>query len=268
MGTRKISMWLAVGMMAAAAPVAAQVSWIVGGDSDRCESGGRNERHCELRRATLSAVPRLELDGGGNGGVRVEGSERSDIEIVARVWASARTAERANELASDVELRADGARLTADGPAWSIRESWGVSWELSVPRVTDLALRTRNGRIAIADMVGDIGFDTRNGGVRLEGLAGDVHGRTINGALHIELTGSTWEGRGLDVETTNGAVTLLVPEGYGAELETGTVRGDIDVDFPITVRGRIGRKLRTRLGEGGAPLRAVTTNGKVRISRR
>ena len=128
----------------------------------------------------------------------------------------------------------------------------------------------QNGGIEIADMVGDIDFDATNGSVRLERVAGDVRGRTTNGRLRIELAGSSWEGRGLDAETTNGSVTLLVPEGYGAELEASTVNGAFEIDFPITitVRGRIGRNLRTTLGDGGPPIRVVTTNGGVRIRRR
>jgi hypothetical protein len=45
------------------------------------------------------------------------------------------------------------------------------------------------------------------------------------------------------------------------------VNGGIDVDFPVTVQGRIGREFSTTLGRGGPLLRAATTNGQVRVSR-
>jgi hypothetical protein len=51
-------------------------------------------------------------------------------------------------------------------------------------------------------------------------------------------------------------------------LETGTTNGRINVEFPITVQGTIGRRIETTLGSGGARLRAVTTNGGVTISRK
>ena len=60
---------------------------------------------------------------------------------------------------------------------------------------------------------------------------------------------------------------LRVPENYSARLETGTVNGGIDIDFPVTVTGRIGREFSTTLGGGGPLVRAETTNGQVRISR-
>ena len=70
---------------------------------------------------------------------------------------------------------------------------------------------------------------------------------------------------GLDAETQNGPLTLDVPDGYNAQLETGTINGPMDIGFPIMVQGRIGmggrRRITTTLGIGGAMIRAVTTNG-------
>ena len=94
-----------------------------------------------------------------------------------------------------------------------------------------------------------------------------MRGRTTNGGVSAELTGRTWEGDGLDLETTNGGVRLRIPEDYSARLETATVNGAIDIDFPVTVQGRIGRDFSTTLGRGGPLLRAETTNGQVRVSR-
>ena len=189
------------------------------------------------------------------------------VEVRAKVWANARTEDRAEEIASAVEVRMDGGRLSADGPDTGRRESWGVSWEVMVPATTDLDIETHNGGVAVMDVRGDIRFEALNGGVSLTGVAGDVVGRTTNGGLNIELDGNNWSGEGLDVETTNGGIKLLVPANYSAELETGTVNGGIDVDFPVTVQGRIGRRLSATLGEGGPLIRAVTTNGGVHIVR-
>ncbi|MGH7719113.1 MAG: hypothetical protein ACREON_09755, partial [Gemmatimonadaceae bacterium] len=71
----------------------------------------------------------------------------------------------------------------------------------------------------------------------------------------------------LDLRTTNGGVDLSIPGNYSATLETGTVNGGMSIDFPITVQGRITRRLTTQLGGGGPTIRAITTNGGVRIRR-
>ena len=102
----------------------------------------------------------------------------------------------------------------------------------------------------------------------LSNVGGDIRGETTNGGLTLNLSGDRWDGAGLDVETRNGGITMSVPENYSAALETATTNGRISVDFPITVTGRINRELTTTLGAGGARIRAVTTNGGVRIQRK
>jgi DUF4097 and DUF4098 domain-containing protein YvlB len=100
-------------------------------------------------------------------------------------------------------------------------------------------------------------------------VGGDVNARVQNGPLTVRLAGTEWEGAGLDAESVNGPVDLVIPEKYDAQLETGTVNGPMDLAFPltVTVQGRIGQRLRARLGRGGAPVRVVTTNGPLTIRR-
>ena len=61
-------------------------------------------------------------------------------------------------------------------------------------------------------------------------MGGHVVGTTRTAASTCASTASRWEGEGLDVETTNGGVSLAIPAGYSAELETGTVNGGIRTD--------------------------------------
>ena len=257
-----------VAVMGVVAPAASAQAWERGGEGWCEESWGRDrDRFCEVLTAVVAAPGRLDIDGGMNGGVTVEGWSRSDVEVRAKVWADAESLERAEELARQVRVRIDGGRVDADGPRTGRRESWGVSYEVSVPRSTDLDIRTHNGGVSIRGVSGDIAFSAVNGGVRLSEVGGDVRGRTTNGGLNIELAGDRWVGRGLDAQTTNGGVDLRLPEGFDAELVTGTVNGGFDIDFPVMVQGRIGRQLRTTLGDGGPTIRATTTNGGVRIRR-
>ena len=68
-------------------------------------------------------------------------------------------------------------------------------------------------------------------------------------------------------ETSNGPVMISVPPSYSAHLVTGTVNGPMQLDIPLTLQGRIGRRIETDLGSGGASVRAVTTNGPLVVSR-
>ncbi len=144
-----------------------------------------------------------------------------------------------------------------------------MSFVIYAPRRSDLRLDTQNGPIGVRDVAGRMALTAYNGPVSLDGVSGDVRARTTNGPIDVTLTGERWEGAGLDAETTNGPVELAIPESYSAKLEFGTVTGPMTVAFPLTVtiQGRVGRRITTTLGAGGAPVRAVTTNGPVEIRR-
>ncbi len=242
-------------------------------DSDPCRDMGRDHddyyRHCEVREETLPAGP-LTVDAGRNGGIRVTGWDRNEIRVRAVVQGHGRTEERAREMTSQVHVQTGGHRVQSTGPETSRNEWWSVSYRIDVPRQNDLDLDANNGGITIDGVSGTIRFDTSNGGVRLHELGGSVRGRTRNGGLNVTLNGDRWNGEGLDVETTNGGVTLSIPDGFNAELETRTVNGSFRTDYPITIQGELNyrRGLSTRLGSGGAPVRVRTTNGGLRINRR
>lgn len=265
---RKMPMFAAAWILALLAlPTGAAAQ---GGDGEWCDdwhSDRDREWACEVREYSLSAS-RLDVDAGMNGGVEVHGESRGDIVVLARVQAQARSQARADEILSEVAVLVGDGQVTSDGPDTRRRESWSVSFRIAVPHQTDLDLETHNGGIDLEDIDGQVRFEALNGGIHLREMSGDVRGETVNGGLHVDLDGSSWNGSGLDVRTTNGGITLSVPDGYSAELETGTVNGGFDIDFPITVTGRIGRELRTQLGDGGPPVRVRTTNGGVRIARR
>lgn len=223
--------------------------------------------HCETREDTFSGSGLLDVDASRNGGIRVRGWNRNDIRLVSYITAYSSTEARARALADGVRIETGG-RIRATGPAGGRDEHWHVSYEIEVPRDGRLALNTYNGGITIEDFRGSATFAARNGGVTLTDVNGDIRGATTNGGLTIRLSGDRWEGPGLDVETRNGGIRMVVPDRYSAQLETGTVNGRVRVDFPITIRGTIGREIRTTLGSGGPLVRAMTRNGAINIERR
>jgi DUF4097 and DUF4098 domain-containing protein YvlB len=110
-------------------------------------------------------------------------------------------------------------------------------------------------------------METQNGPVSVSGSGGQVRGRTENGPVTAELTGTTWTGKGLDLETVNGPAVIRVPKDYNARLETGTVNGPLDLSFPLTGQLRSKGDIQATLGNGGTLLRVRTTNGPVRVGR-
>ncbi|HZS04892.1 MAG TPA: DUF4097 family beta strand repeat-containing protein [Blastocatellia bacterium] len=232
--------------------------------------GDRDGRrsHCEMKEQTIAATgSRISVDGRQNGGVSVRGWERNEIFVRARIQTWAPTESEAESIARQIQIQTAGAQIRAEGPSNERDRNWSVSFEVFVPRQSDLSLKAHNGGISVATVRGRIEFETVNGGVSLREVGGDVKGETTNGGLSIKLAGNRWDGEGLDVRTTNGGVNLSVPENYSAHLETSTVNGGLNIGFPVTLQGKIERELSVDLGSGGSPLRVRTTNGGISIKR-
>ena len=224
--------------------------------------------NCEIREQTLApSGGTIAIDGRQNGGVSVKGWDQHQVLVRARVQTGATTQDEAVALGRQIRIETSGAKIFANGPESRKNYHWDVSYEVFVPRRADLSLETQNGGISIADVNGKIDFNALNGGVVLKRVGGDVRGSTTNGGLIIELAGDRWDGQSLDVSTTNGGVIMSIPENYSANLQTGTVNGSVNVDFPVTVQGRISKQVALNLGSGGALVKAMTTNGGVRLKR-
>ncbi|MDX1501889.1 MAG: hypothetical protein R3325_05960 [Thermoanaerobaculia bacterium] len=236
--------------------------------ADWCDEDGWGDGRsfCEVRETTLPAGGTIRVDAAPNGGVHGRGFDGGEVRVEARVSAHARSEERAREIVSEIRIETDGT-IRAEGPRVHGREGWSVSFRLEVPRDSDLVFETTNGGVGVEGVRGDIDMRTTNGGIRLVDAGGDVRGRTTNGGISVTLTGSTWEGEGLDLRTTNGGVTIEVPEGYAADLEVGTVNGGMKFDFPVTLEGDVRRRMELELGGGGPPVRVTTTNGGFRLRR-
>lgn len=227
------------------------------------------EQLCDVQVKTVPARSMLTVRPGENGAVQITSYAGKDIEIHARIQTNADDQSEAQRMMRGVQIET-GSTITASGPEKGRRSNWHVSFVIYVPRNTGVDAQTQNGPIAVKDVFGKMDLSAQNGPISLSGVGGDVHARTQNGPLHVRLTGTRWSGDGLDAETQNGPIHLEVPENYNATLETGTINGPMETDFPVTVKfsGRNRWKhFTTTLGSGGPSVRVVTTNGPVTLRR-
>lgn len=234
-------------------------------------SNGDRVSFKEVREMTVSPTSLLTVDGKRNGGIRVVGENRSDVLVRACVQTWAATETEAKAAARNIRIQT-GSVITAENISEDLHGS--VSYEIHVPRFTNMRLSAYNGGISIGSVEGAIEFETKNGGVSLSDVAGDVKGMTKNGGVSVKLSGMSWRGTGLNVETTNGGVSLLMPDNYAARIETGTVNGGFTSDIVgLNIEkdeneNRWNRKksITADLNGGGAPIRVITKNGGVKIS--
>ena len=231
-------------------------------------NGSRNEQYCETRDLTMNAPANgkpLSIDGGANGGVAVHGWAGSTVRIRVKITSWANSAAEAQALVKAVAIGTANDQLQAD--VLGRDKGYSVSYEVFVPRQTALAVNTLNGGISLNNLQSDVKFQATNGSVSLANLGGQVTGRTVNGGLSIVLSGSKWDGKGLDVETTNGGISWMLPDNYSAQLFTSTDMGSIRTELPVTKTGFMHKEVVASLGKGGAPVKAVTTNGGIHVRR-
>ena len=161
---------------------------------------------------------------------------------------------------------------------------------------------TRNGRIQVDDAVGSVRGKTSNGAVRMEMVRGDVDVETSNGEVRIadiqagKISVSTSNGwieaasvsgaasletsngsisfqasrlpgsSDVNVVTSNGSVTLEVPEDVRARVSLKTSNGYIHRDFgSAAVSGLEADRndLEADLNGGGGEIRARSSNGDI-----
>ena len=231
--------------------------------------------YADLREFTVPSSGSLNVDADRNGGISVKGENRSDVLVRACVQAWGATEDAAKFAASSIRI-ATGSSIKAENQGDD--RNWSVSYQILVPRSTNLNLKAHNGGISIAGVDGTSEFETQNGGINLSDVSGSVKGRTTNGGVNVALSGTTWRGSGLELTTTNGGVNITMPESYAATVETGTVNGGFKSDIPslnVTTEDIKGnewshrsrsKRITTALNGGGPPIKIITTNGGVKIN--
>ena len=258
---------VACSSLSAAAQTAPEPQFKIGcQDGNWSGNNDENKHFCETRDLTMTAPTGqpLTIDGGANGGITVHGWSGPNVRIRAKVQSWANSDAEAQSRVKSVTISTANNTLRANGPSQD--EHYSVSYEVFVPRQTALALNSVNGGISLDNMQSDIRFRAVNGGVSLTSLGGQVTGQTVNGGLNITLTGSKWDGKGLNVETTNGGIHWKLPQDYSAQLFTSTNMGGIRAGLPVAKSGFMHKEVVASLGKGGAPVKAVTTNGGITVN--
>jgi hypothetical protein len=139
-----------------------------------------------------------------------------------------------------------------------------VKFTVSVPRGVNLSAQTVNGGIEAMSIDGDVKAQTVNGGVKVS-ATGAAQGQTVNGSVSVSMGRA--EGP-LSFQTVNGSITVELPGDAAADVRAQTVHGQINTDFPITVKGRFGmRNAQGTIGGGGPDLSLQTVNGSINLKR-
>jgi len=125
-----------------------------------------------------------------------------------------------------------------------------------------------NGSLEIEGVQGDVRASLVNGRVKASGLAGDVRISCVNGEMEVNVTALA-ASRGVNLNSVNGSIVLVVPSGASAQVRASTLHGKITNDFGLTVdEGQfVGRSLDGQIGSGGPRINLNNVNGSITIKR-
>ena len=189
-------------------------------------------------RQTASSSPTITVTA-PNAGIRVIPSTDGRVHVEATGWYSG------PKPTLTVDTRGDTTTIQGRcSDAWFSRCSLGIT--VSAPATVDLTVTSTNGAIGVSDLTGSVRVETTNGKIDTQNLIGtldlhttngairvdgcesdDVIAQTTNGAVDLDFTQapSTVEAR-----STNGSITIRVPDDVTYFVEAHTVNGQVDTN--------------------------------------
>jgi hypothetical protein len=134
----------------------------------------------------------------------------------------------------------------------------------------NLRIKSGDGQVKITNAAGAIEARTSDGNLTVDGLFRAVALHTSDGSLDVSLREGTQLGEASTIQSSDGSVTLRVPQNFAADLNVHTGDGHVDCALPLTMDHyqsgeNSGRELRGKLNGGGAPLTVHTSDGNVKI---
>ena len=160
------------------------------------------------------------------------------------------------------------------------------SGEITVIRAgSDVSADAGSGNVRIEDVNGDVDIDIGSGEITVIRAGGDVSADAGSGNVRIEDAG-----RGVEVDTGSGNVTIdsaiaaaadwsvstgsgdvrmKLPCDSGFNLSAKSNSGEFKTDLPLTIAGKLGRRVKGTVGKDpSATIQITTSSGDIKIEAR
>jgi DUF4097 and DUF4098 domain-containing protein YvlB len=134
----------------------------------------------------------------------------------------------------------------------------------------NLRIKSGDGHVRVTDADGAIDAHTSDGNLSVDGLFHALAVQTSDGTLDLNLREGTKLTGASTIRSSDGSVTIRVPQSFAADLNVHTSDGHVDCTLPLTMDhyqsgGGQGHELHGKLNGGGTPLTINTSDGNVKI---
>lgn len=133
----------------------------------------------------------------------------------------------------------------------------------------NLRIKSGDGQVKITDAEGALDAQASDGSLSVDGLFHVIALRTSDGRLDVNLRQGTQLTAASSIQSSDGSVTIHVPQGFAADLDVHTSDGRVDCTLPLTIEhyeSSGGNALHGKLNGGGTPLTIHTSDGNVKIA--
>lgn len=195
------------------------------------------------------------------------------VPVGARVFAKSQSGDISiRGTRGEVEVAAQSGDVRVENVNGRLQvKSW--SGEVTVADVTgDVDITTQSGDLSLTDIRGNVEIANISGDITLRGVTAKiVRAKTTSGDVSYD--GTIDPAGRYDFTSHSGDVKLRVPRESSAQLTVSTWNGEIDSEFPITLKpGEHGigsstsKKFTFEIGGGSARISAETFSGDVTVS--
>jgi DUF4097 and DUF4098 domain-containing protein YvlB len=219
----------------------------------------------------LSPTGRIHIEN-INGDVHVNVWDQASVKVDAMKRAYSQ--KRLSEVTIDVQSAPDMLRIKTKYPedrnydGRTREDSFAsVEYTLTLPRGAQLdGADLVNGSLDVEGVQGDLRANLVNGTVTAAGLGGEVKISTVNGGIEANVS-TLGTAKGVQLNSVNGSIVLIVPSGASADIKASTVHGNITNDLGLKVDDGqfIGHSMNGQIGSGGARIRLNNVNGSIAV---
>ena len=223
------------------------------------------------------------------GSINIKGSDSNQCSVTADITVKAPTEAEAKQIAARVSIKLDKAGnklvISVNKPRINNNRSIAVSFDISIPRKTNIKCNTSYGSIKLSDITGSINAQTSFAAIAGSNLDGTIllktsyGGITCNNITSSKFTAySNFGSIGVDfstlspadlnanLNTSYGSVSVVTPPNFAGQLELDTNLGSIKIDRPITVTGELSKeKIIAQLGQGAGKIVVKTSFGAINL---
>ncbi|WP_432662381.1 DUF4097 family beta strand repeat-containing protein [Wukongibacter baidiensis] len=139
--------------------------------------------------------------------------------------------------------------------------------DLGILNIKDISAKSVSGDINADSLYSEkSSFKSTSGEITLRDFKGMIDAKTTSGDIDIDFNALEND---VNIGSISGSIELGLPNNSGFYLESKSLSGDIECDFPISIEGKHSeRKVNGRVGQDNNRIVLSTTSGDIEISKK